>query len=302
MRARTVVLVVLALAFGGSAALGVHRWQMAQQSADVNTVPVVTAALDVPRGSKLTADAIRVKHWPKSMVPGGALAKLEDAEGQTVKVPLISGEPILKAKVTKEAIGSPLSSLVDPGMRAFTIRTPHIASGVGGFIRPHDRVDVLLTTTSQDKSTGGSVTTTLLQNIEILAVDQEMDSQAADEAQAKAVVKSVTLLVTPGQASKLALATNRGLLNLSLRNHRDPHEADTQPATMAGLRFDQEGPLAPSRIGSILGSVAGAVAGAAMTSGVQVVPKPAKKKRVVRARIDTIRGVHRGTVHIQMVK
>ncbi len=205
------------------------------------------------------------------------------------------------AKLTKGAIGSNLSSLIPPGMRAFAIRTPHIAAGVGGFIQPDDRVDVLLTTTSRDEATGGSVTTTLLQNIQILAVDQEMDANPDGDKDVRLTVKSVTLLVAPDQAAKLALATDKGLLNLSLRNHGDALEAETRPATMSGLRFDQEPPRDMSQVGSVFSRMAGAVASAALATSVQAAPGPAKK-RVVNARIETLRGVHRGAVHVQMVK
>ena len=75
-----------------------------------------------------------------------------------------------------EGKGVGLAPLVKPGMRAFTILTPTIAPGVVGFILPGNRVDVLLTMTesSQNANSGGGYTTTLLQNVEVIAVDQQM--------------------------------------------------------------------------------------------------------------------------------
>jgi len=92
----------------------------------------------------------------------------------------------------------------------------NVVSGVSGFILPHARVDVLATVSSNtDKEE--STTTTILENIEVLAVDQTVKSKDDDPI----TVKSVTLLVDPAQAEKLALASSEGKLQLVLRNMTD---------------------------------------------------------------------------------
>ncbi len=149
------------------------------------------------------------------------------------------GEPLLKGKVGDVGIGA--SCLVKPGMRAYTISTPTVAQGVSGFVLPGNHVDVLLTVTkaNRDDGTGGGVTTTLLQNVEILAADQRLDS-AETKADAKQTLKSVTLLVTPEMAAKLSLAQTAGTLHLSLRNDTDQSIAETDPVTIRELRFLQD--------------------------------------------------------------
>src|SRR5262249_21275269 len=110
------------------------------------------------------------------------------------------------------------------------------------FVLPGNKVDVLLTVADQGENdpTGGT-TTTLLQNVECLAVDQTMDAPVANKIDLKEM-RSVTLLVTPQQANLLNLAQNKGTLHLDLRNVGDAQDGKTRPATLADLRFHQEKP------------------------------------------------------------
>jgi pilus assembly protein CpaB len=100
-------------------------------------------------------------------------------------------------------------------MRAVTVGV-NVVSGVGGFILPRTRVDVLVTVTGVGKSSDRQ-TKTILQNVEVLAVDQTYDQDSDDPV----TVKSVTLLVTPEEAEQLALAANEGVLQLALRSGAD---------------------------------------------------------------------------------
>jgi pilus assembly protein CpaB len=148
-------------------------------------------------------------------------------------------------------------------MRAFTIHTPSIASGVAGFVLPGNKVDVLLTIADLSgdtqsavfplatpsplgrntglRPTGGGSTTTLLQNVEILAVDQKIQAPAENKVDTNQL-RSVTLLVTPQQANMLDLGQNKGTLHLALRNMDDRADSRTHPATLADLQFHQEPP------------------------------------------------------------
>ena len=133
--------------------------------------------------------------------------------------------------------------MIPDGMRAFTIQTPHVAADVGGFIMPGNHVDILLTTcTGNDDTAGGGVTTTLLQNVQVLAVAQKLEAPEDSKLIANDI-KSVTLLVTPNQAARLDLGMNKGILHLALRNPADDREAKTVPATMKTCGSHQEKPL-----------------------------------------------------------
>jgi pilus assembly protein CpaB len=224
---------VLALVSGGSAALGVNRYVTSKPvvaAPRIDTVPVLVALEDIPRGASVTADLVKTQDYPKGILPPGALGRVEDALDRAVFVPLAKGEPVLNGKLAPKGAKRGMAALVPDGMRAFTIPTPSAASGVAGFILPGNKVDVLLTLEGRR----GSVTTTLVQNLEILAVDQRTDAPADNRIDPNHL-RSVTLLVTPDQAAKLGLAHNKGALHLSLRNHRDDQVAVTSPARLAEL-------------------------------------------------------------------
>jgi pilus assembly protein CpaB len=207
----------------------------------METVPVLVAAEALPRGTTLSANAVKVRDYPKNLVPEGAITILDDAVGRATMISLVKDDPLVEAKLVAKGC-RPIDALIPEGMRAFTITTS-LVSGVAGFILPGSKVDVLLTVTNHgnDDTTGGGSTTTLLQNIEILAVDQRMDAPADNKVDPKEL-RSVTLLVSPQQAAKLDLGQNKGTLHLSLRHPKDAAAAATRPATLKGIQFDQEKP------------------------------------------------------------
>lgn len=172
---------------------------------------------------------------------GDAVLDRESTIGRVATTPLISGQPVFQNFLAPVDAVPGLASLVPKGMRAFTIRTPNIASGVAGFVMPGNHVDVLLTVAAPMFQTQGVITVTLLQRVQIMAVDQEMDA-GADSLQRMTQMKSVTLLVTPEQAAKLSLAQNGGTLELSLRNPADSQPASPAPITVADLRLRGELP------------------------------------------------------------
>ena len=195
-------------------------------------VPVVVVIVDLPRGASITPEAVKIKEFPRDLVPAGALSKLEDAVNRVIFVPLTKDEPVLESKLAPKGAGRGLSALIPSGMRAYSVKVPDVAQGVAGFILPGNRVDVLLSLgeISGTKETGGGSTTTLLQNVEILAVDQKMDAPSDNKVDTKDL-RSVTLLVTPQQANLLDLGQNKGMLHLALRNRQDNEAAQTKPAT-----------------------------------------------------------------------
>lgn len=185
-------------------------------------------------------------YWPKSRVPNDAVLDRESTIGRVAITPLIAGQPVFQRFLAPVDALPGLASLVPKGMRAFTIRTPTIASGVAGFVLPGNHVDVLLTVASPMFQTQGTVTVTLLQRVEIMAVDQELDP-GPDPSSRTTQLKSVTLLVTPEQAARLSLAQNGGTLELSLRNPADSEAASTAPVTVTDLRLRGEPPAADHR-------------------------------------------------------
>jgi pilus assembly protein CpaB len=294
---------MLALVFGGSAAVGVNAFikNRGGAAAESDTVPVVVTAMELPRGGTITAELVTTRDYPRAMVPAGAITKLADAIDRAVAMPMVKDEPVLDAKLSPKGAGRGLAALVPHGMRAVTIQTPNVATGVAGFVMPGNKVDVLLTVTETGglviDPTGGGSTTTLLQRVEILAVDQRVDAPADNRVDVKDL-RSVTLLVTPRQANLLDLGQNKGTLRLSLRNLDDDRDAGVSPVTLADLRFRQEKPW-DERVKGLLEVIAKVRAQppvpAPPTPAIAPAPPPPPQMY-----IRTLRGTREGSVSVQM--
>ncbi|AMV38177.1 Flp pilus assembly protein CpaB [Planctomyces sp. SH-PL62] len=233
MRPQTLAVVLLALGSGLAAVWGV-RSSLKKPAAE-ETVPAVVAKLDLRRDEVIDAAAVEIRNVPKSQAPAGGLAAIEEAEGRTTYIPMLPGEFVIEPKLLPKGSRAGLASMIKPGMRAFTITTPTFSSSLAGFLMPGNRVDVLLTLTpSGSSSTEDATTSTLLQNVELLAVHTMVDAPADNRAN-PTEARSVTLLVTPKQASILDLAQNKGTLHLSLRNSKDETDAEETTATLADL-------------------------------------------------------------------
>jgi pilus assembly protein CpaB len=240
---RTILVVALAMVCGLSAAVGVGKYVQGVAAPEADTVPVVVAVTDIGRTTTLTAEMLRVRDLPRSAVQEGTLSRIEDAVDRAALITVFKDEPILEAKLAKKGPGQGIAVVIPDGMRAMTVKTPNVSSGVAGFILPGNKVDVLFTmkTNRPDDATGGGSTTTLIQNVEILAVDQQIDALSENKVNPKEL-KSVTLLVTPDQAAQIDLGQNAGTLTLSLRNPHDTEPALTTVATLKGIQYRQGKP------------------------------------------------------------
>ncbi|HZU38595.1 MAG TPA: Flp pilus assembly protein CpaB, partial [Gemmataceae bacterium] len=234
---RTIIIGALAIVFGLSAAIGVNLFAT-QNNAKPDTVSIVVAENDLSRGDTIKEDQVSVADCPKDLLPAGVATDAKDVVGRVVRHPIQKGEPVLDVKLAPKGAKNGLAGLIPSGMRAFTIQTPNVAANVAGFLLPGNRVDVLLTLNGDDHA-GGGITTTLLQNVEILGVDNLVDAPTEHKVDARRL-QSVTLVVTPDQAAMLDLGQNRGTLHLSLRNPDDSKQAKTKAATMKALQLLQE--------------------------------------------------------------
>ena len=139
------------------------------------------------------------------MLPEGVVNQIEDAVDRSTLAPVLKGEVLHARELASKEAGRGMAAIIPKGMRAYTIQASRVAANVAGFVMPGNRVDVLLNVRGgQDDETGGGSTTTLLQSVEILAVDQRLDSPTENHMNLKELA-SVTLLVTPDQAAKLDL-------------------------------------------------------------------------------------------------
>ena len=167
-------------------------------------------------------------------MPTGAFAKINDivsGGSRVVLAAIEANEPVLALKITGAGQRATLSALVKPGMKAVTIRVNDV-EGVGGFVLPGDRVDVVLT---RQLDKGSATTEVVLQNARVLAVDQSADERAAKAT----VAKSVTLEVSTVEAQKVWLASSVGNLSLLLRKAGEIAEAKTRKVTLNDLSSNE---------------------------------------------------------------
>jgi pilus assembly protein CpaB len=237
MSVRTVIVAVLALVCGVSAAVAVNHLRTSDdgQPQAPQTVPIAIARVEIARGTTINAEMVGLRDWPKDLVPPGAITNIEEALNNTAMTSIIKDEPLLRGKIAE---GRGLAPMIPPGMRAYTISASTASSNIAGFLMPGNKVDVLLTI-QHGTGYGGGTTATLLQLVEVLAVAQLLDAPAENKVSR---MRSVTLLVTPSQAAKLSLAQQKGTLHLTLRNDTDESTADTRPVTLTELRFLEEPP------------------------------------------------------------
>ena len=244
MRASTIVMIGFAVVFGVLAVFIAQVWlnNQADQRARRMDKPapaqtIVVAKQPLRFGAELTAAALAEVPWPAGALPAGAFGKIKDALGGGKRIVLTAieaNEPVLAVKVTGPGQRATLSALVTPGMKAVTIRVNDV-EGVGGFVLPGDRVDIVLT---RQIDKGTATTQVVLQNTKVLAIDQ-----VADERFAKATVaKSVTLEVDTVEAQKVWLASSVGSLSLLLRQAGDTKEIVTRKVTLSDLGGVREPP------------------------------------------------------------
>ena len=95
MSVRTIIVALLALICGVSAAVGVHQIVTQRRTrVTAESVNVVVASKELARGSVLSQSAIKLQAWPKGLVPAGALQELSEVGERTVVTRVFPGEPI----------------------------------------------------------------------------------------------------------------------------------------------------------------------------------------------------------------
>lgn len=214
MRLRSFLTVLLGISVAGSAVVYVQLF-IKRPAAQQAMRDVVVVVEDIGFGEVMSADMLAVQSWPTHAVPNGTFSTLtqviSDVEGQErrAKLPLAKGDILFSSKISDYGELVSITQQIDPSMRAVTIRVNDV-TGVAGLIAPADRIDLTLTRNVQQQL----VTSTLLQDVEVLGIDQ----QGRGRTQESGSARTVTVQVSPSDAQRLALAQQAGTLSLSLRH------------------------------------------------------------------------------------
>ncbi len=186
-----------------------------------STVAVIVASRDVDFGEPITAQMLTTIDWPRDAVPVGvfndptALLPADGQEPRRARRMISQGDPLRMTTISDFGEKVTIVQTLSPNTRAMAIKVKAETSA-GGFVTPGDRVDVVMT--QGFKETLRAVT--ILQNIRVIGVDQELDERR----EAPGVAQTVTVEVTAEQGQRLALAQEAGVLSLSLRSLDDKDE------------------------------------------------------------------------------
>jgi pilus assembly protein CpaB len=229
-RNRLLMIGFIALALGALVSFAVYKNLQSNRSG--NQTPgeeILVAADDLQVGTKIEEKDIKFVRFPSTDLPTGVFHIKNKVIGRGVVAPISRGEFILTNKLAGENAGSGLPSLIPPGMRAVSVRVNDTTS-VSGFVLPGTRVDVLLTGSPQGSSE--PQTTTVLENVAVIATGQRLERNSAGDPQTTPVI---TLLVSPDDAQKLTLASNQGHIQLALRNPMDTRQEELAAARSSSL-------------------------------------------------------------------
>ncbi len=230
------ILLSIVIALGGSYYL--YNWIKQRTAPDQvvtvkesKAIPVVTAKVDIPWGSRLNIEMLEVKPYLETSLPVGTHQKPEDIMDRIVVTPIRTGEPILDYRLAPESLESGgISAVLEPGMRAISVQGNRVL-GIAGFINPGNRVDVLVTIEDPGKN-DATISKIVLKNLLVLASGTQIIENSQGE---PAPVDVYTLEVTPDQGDRLTLASKEGSLQFALRGATDNNPITTKGITVPEL-------------------------------------------------------------------
>ena len=200
-----------------------------QASARPKTKRVVAAAVALQPGTPITVENLTEINWPENVSLDGLVEKKEDVTGHVLMYAIAANDPVLRRDLASSTSFG-LAAKIPDGMRATAVKTNEVMN-IAGFIFPGSRVDVLVTLHS-DNNNASTTARTVLQNVQVLSTGTRIDPDPNGKPENVSVV---TLLVTPEQSEKLALAENQGTIQFVLRNGGDAASPDTPAVDMAEL-------------------------------------------------------------------
>lgn len=228
-RTRTVVVVGIAVTVASLASFGVYRviQDIPVREVPIATVHTVVARQALPVGIRVKAADLKVVPWPESNPVSGGFTDIDDVVGRGVVASVVENEPLTERKLAPREAGAGLPPMITHGMRAISVKVNDVI-GVAGFVVPGTRVDVVVTR----REARDSMARVVVSNVEVLAAGTKYDQDKAREEGEPVRSTVITLLVTPPDAERIALAGNEGQIMLALRN-----PLDVQPTETAGIRM-----------------------------------------------------------------
>jgi pilus assembly protein CpaB len=247
MNRNTRLLIVLIVALGAAGIASFAAWHavrtMPARVVAVPTVQTVVAARSLPLGTLVGPSDLKLVAWPATSVVPGAFRTTDAVVNRGLVAGVAENEPLTAAKLAPAGTGGGLAPTIPEGMRAISIRVNEVV-GVAGFVQPGAHVDVVAVVRGDTSST---VSRSVLTNIKVLAAGTRADQVRANVNAPQTPTTVVTLLVSPSEAERLALASSEGSVTLVLRNPLDTGDVATEGTRLPALTG---GRPAPSRSGA----------------------------------------------------
>jgi pilus assembly protein CpaB len=225
-----------------------RQFQKASSVKPVITGHIVVAAKPLVLGTRVDASNLRLIPWPSGEPVAGMFTRIEDCTDRALMADVATNELILDNKLAPKEAGAGLPAVIPQGMRALSVAVNDVV-GVAGFVTPGTMVDVLVTGKIEGGSHGteDTITRTILENVRVLAAGQKIEQDREGKPQ---TVPVITLLVSPEDAGRLAMASTEGKIQLALRNTVDTKKVGP-PSVLEATLFSGAAPAAPKRPGPV---------------------------------------------------
>ena len=245
MKKKRMLIVLILAIFSGSVAAYSALTYLRDRPAPLiaapptETSPVVVATQGLDLGTKLTQEDLKIVQWPSNALPEGHASDPAEVIGRSIIGDVHINEPILASRLAESGLHG-MIPLIPSGMRALSVKVDEVV-GVAGFVTPQTRVDVILI--MRPPGSEEAMGKVILQNIQALASNQQITESDTGEPIVSTVV---TVLVTPEQAERLALAATQGKIQMALRNTLDLEGVETSGERETRL-FRSASSSAPTR-------------------------------------------------------
>jgi pilus assembly protein CpaB len=244
---RMVVGLAIALVVAFVLATFVYKqFQKASTAKPVDTEHVVVAASALPLGTRVDSGNLKLIAWPAGQSVAGMFTSIDQCANRALITPVAANEMILDAKLAPKEAGAGLPAVIPEGMRAMSVAVNDVI-GVAGFVTPGTMVDVLVTGKLAGPSRGeeDTITRTILENVRVLAAGQKIEQDREGKPQ---TVPVITLLVSPEDAARLAMASTQGKIQLALRNTVDSKRVEPASVLEANLFSGGAPAAAPKKV------------------------------------------------------
>jgi pilus assembly protein CpaB len=227
---RTFIVLVVAIGAAAAASFGVYRAisSIPERRVEIATKHAVVAAVQLPLGRLLTRESVKLVPWPASTPLEGGFDNIDAVLDRGVITNVALNEPITELKLAAKGAGAGLPPTITPGMRAISIKVTDVTN-VAGFVIPGTHVDVVVVI--EDPNTKEKLSRVAVSNVQVLTSGTLYDQEESRKAGKAIRAAVITLMVSPVDAERVALAQNEGQLTLTLRN-----PLDVDPTASQGVR------------------------------------------------------------------